>query len=80
MNRKPSDVIRDLASSKVLERLKTYDILYHKWIEPEFNNTHLNLKLLRHAIESSLLDIVRMKTFHGIDFVDCHKRAAFSML
>lgn len=80
MSRQPADVLRDLPADKVLERLGTYNRLYLKWIEPSFSGTHLNLKLLRHAVESSLLDIARMKSFHGIEFADCHKRAAFSML
>lgn len=80
MSRQPADVLRSITRDKVLARLKTCVQYYHDWIKPGYRDNYLNVKLLRHAVESCLLDICRMKNFHGIEYADCHKRAAFSML
>lgn len=81
MIRQPAEVLREIARPKVLERLETCATFYFENIAPpKFNGIHLNLKLLRHAVESCFLDIDRMKAFHGIEYADCHKRAAFTML
>ena len=80
MTKSPNDVLRILATDKVLNRLETYNQYYLENFEPFFNGIYLNLKLLRHAIESYFLDIYRMKNFHGIEYADCHKRDAFSMI
>lgn len=80
MSKSPADVISTVPRPKVLERLKTCHRFYLSFIEPNFKGIHLDLKLLRHAIESCFLDMARMKSFHGIDFADAHKRAAFLML
>lgn len=80
MSRSPAEVIRSVPRGKVLERLQTWHEYYLREIEPRYKDIHLNLKLLRHSAESCFLDLARMKSFHGIEFADCHKRAAFSML
>lgn len=80
MSKSPEKVLRSLPSEKVLERLKTCVYFYNDSIDPAYNDIHLNVKLLRHAIESCLLDINRMKAFHDIPYADCHKRAAFTMI
>lgn len=80
MSRRPTDVLKTLPDSKVIERLESWHKFYLQEIETRYKGIHLNLKLLRHAVESCLLDLNRMKNFHGIEYADCHKRAAFSML
>ena len=56
MTKSPNDVLRILATDKVLNRLETYNQYYLENFEPFFNGIYLNLKLLRHAIESYLPD------------------------
>lgn len=80
MSRTPADVINTLPHGKVLDRLKTLWTYYNLHFEQKYTGIHLAPKLLRHAVESCFLDLRRMKSFHGIDFADAHKRAAFSML
>lgn len=80
MNRSPADILRTLPPDKIVNRMETYGQFYLDFIEPHFKNIHLNLKLVRHAAESCQIDIDRMKAFHGIEYADCHKRAAFTML
>jgi hypothetical protein len=79
LNKSPADVIRTIPEQKVLERLDTLCVLYHHNLK-DFTGIHLNLKILRHAVESYFLDLERMKNFHGINFADRHKRAAFTMI
>lgn len=80
MTRRPADVLRTIPEEKISARLETCIKYYHDWMKPNFRDNYLNVKLLRHAVESCFLDIDRMKYFHGIEYADCHKRAAFSML
>jgi hypothetical protein len=63
---------------KVLERIDTLREIY---LSPSLNyrGAHLDLYLLRHAVESYFLDLHRMKNFHGIEYADQHKCAAFTM-
>ena len=77
--RETSDLIYGLSGDKVLCRLNVLHQIYLKKIEPHHPGAHLNLKLLRHTVESYMLDMERMKTFHDIKYSDRHKRAAFSM-
>lgn len=79
MSKTPLEVVNTVPKKKILDRLKTCAQYYFDNIEPKYAGVHLNLKLLRHAVESYFLDIDRMKAFHGIEYADCHKRAAFSM-
>ena len=79
MSKSPADVIKSLPERAVLERLDTFNELFNDKFK-DFQGIHLNLKLLRHAVESYFLDLYRMKDFHGITHADQHKRAAFSML
>lgn len=65
---------------KCVHALKTLYWYYHTFFKPRYTGIHLEPKLLRHAVESYLLDIGRMKNFHSIQFADAHKRAAFSRL
>lgn len=80
MNKTPEEVLCTLDSDKVFERIKTCAIFYLNNIEGNYKDVFLNMKLLRHAVESYFLDLNRMKEFHGIDYADRHKRAAFTML
>jgi hypothetical protein len=80
MNKSPASVLSTIAAENVLERLKILYIMYKKNIGDIFQGTHINVKILRHAVESYFLDLERMKNFHGITFADKHKRASFTML
>ena len=80
MTSSPADSLNSLADKEVLERLESCVQLFNDEFLTRYDGVHLNVKLLRHAIESYFLDLKRMKSFHGIEFADCHKRAAFSML
>ena len=80
MSRSPADVLKTIPREKVVNRLKTLWTYFNVEFKPRFVGIHLNAKLLRHAVESCFLDIARMKNFHGIEFADAHKRAAFTML
>jgi hypothetical protein len=79
LSKSPADVIKSLPEPKVLERLDTFCEMYRVHFQSRYSGIHLNVKLLRHAVESCFLDLERMKAFHGIDYADQHKRAAFAM-
>jgi len=79
LSKSPADVIKSLPEKAVLERLDTFNAIFHENFS-NYNGIHINPKLLRHAVESYFLDLDRMKDFHGITHADQHKRAAFSML
>lgn len=79
MSKTPEDLLNELPVGKVLERLKTYGGFYIKHFQPHYNGIYVNLKLLRHAVEKSLLTTLYVKNYHGIEYADEHKRAAFSM-
>ena len=80
MIRTPDDVIKTIPREKVKKRLASLLTYYRNYFEPEYSGIYVNIKLLRHAVESCFLDIARMKNFHGIRFADAHKRAAFLMI
>jgi hypothetical protein len=79
LNKSPADIIRTLPEKDVLERLETLEEIFRNNLR-HFSGIYINLKILRHAVESCFLDLERMKNFHGIEFADQHKRAAFTML
>ena len=79
MSKSPEEIIGTLPEKNVLERLdtlvNTFDVAFEGW-----KDIHINVKLLRHVVESYFFDLERMKVFHGIDLADQHKRAAFTMI
>ena len=79
MSKSTADVIKLLPEKAVLERLDTFNEVFLKNFK-DYRGIHINIKLLRHAVESYFLDLARMKDFHGITHANQYKRAAFSML
>lgn len=79
MKKKPDELLAELPEGIVEERLKTFGAYYKLHFEPKYDGIFLNLPLLRHALERSMLDILYFKKYHGIGYPDRHKRAAFPM-
>lgn len=74
-----NSIISSLASKPVIETIYALEEIFRLKLASR-GGIHINRKSLRHAIESSFLDLERMKTFHSIDIADKHKRSAFLMV
>lgn len=79
MSKTAQALLSEIDPGKVLERLRTCGGYYSTHFQPHYRGIRLCLRLLRNAIERCLLDLKYVKNFHGIEYADQHKRAAFSM-
>lgn len=75
----PQQQLNRLEKGKVKERLVSCIGYYAQKFQTEYRDIHMDVRLLRHAVEVSLLDILDFKEFHGFPYADRHKRAAFLM-
>lgn len=73
---KKQNVILD--NNKILLRLSSYKSIYDA-LEELQSTTTLDMFLLRNCIISYYIDLERSKNFHGIEYSDDHKRAAYAM-
>lgn len=80
MSKSPGEIIKSISREKVRDRLGSWHEYYLAFVEPNFKGIFLNLNILRLAAENYFRELERLKTYHGIDFADAHKRAAFTMV
>lgn len=79
MFRTQQEQLNRLEKEKVRKRLISCIDYYANKFQAEYSDIHMDLRLLRHAVELSLLDILNFKEYHGFPYADRHKRAAFLM-
>lgn len=79
MFRTPQQQLNRLEKGKVKERLISCIGYYAQKFQGGYSDIHLDPRLLRHAVEVSLLNILDFKEVHGFPYADRHKRAAFLM-
>jgi len=79
LNKDQPPVINKLAEERVLKGIFCLETAFTDTLG-NFQGVFPDRKVLRHAVESYLHDLDRMKDFHNITIEDRHKRAAFTML
>lgn len=68
---------RDKARCREVLLFKAYHALVEKWNQADREACFFNQQILRTVSESYFKDIERKKAFHGIEYADAHKRAAY---
>jgi hypothetical protein len=74
------EILTSQANARVITRMEALLQIYAATIEKEYQKIHINVKVVRHLVESYFQDLDRMKTFHEINRADRHKCAAFTMI
>ena len=74
----PEAIIRLVGENRILARIKDLHELYGIHAG-HWAGTYINPHILRIVVESYFCDIYRVKFFRPVEWVDCHKRAAFTM-
>ena len=80
MSPSPQEQLNRLPKGKVKERLISCIGYYTQSFQKAYSDIHMDPRLLRHAIELSLLELLNFKEIHGIRYADRHKRGFFDVL
>jgi len=58
---------------------KTFHAMVENWSDEDRDGCEINRQILHELCNSYFLDIDRKKLFHGIEYADAHKRAAYTV-
>lgn len=75
----PQNILDEVGEDRIRARLYSWENFYQVISLGWSDHIELNLRLLRHCVESYYCDLYRSKTFHRIDYADQHKRAAYTI-
>lgn len=79
MSLTPKEQLNKLPASEIRKRLDACIWYYANKFQRNYTDIHIDPRLLRHAIEIALLDLLEYAQFHNIPIADEHKQGAFLM-
>ena len=71
-------VLLEKLESRIIERCALLEDIYARHIQ-RWPGTYLHRHILRETVESYFCDVYRLKFFRPVNWIDCHKQAAYTI-